>query len=209
MASSLYPSYKQLILGAGLNLSSLTVKVALVDIATYGVGVAAVSNTNPITVTTGIHGLSAGMLVSISGVVGCPNANGLRRVGSPSSTTFQLLDPDTGLNVVGNGTYISGGSIILLGLHSFRSSLTGVAALSSALASKSIAGGVFSAADVTFTSVPAGPQCGAVILYRDTGSAATDDLIAFIDNLAGIPVTPNGSNVVTNWDTGINKIFAL
>jgi hypothetical protein len=209
VASSLYPSYKQLILGAGLNLTSLTIRAAILDVATYGLSIATVSNTNPIVVTTGIHGLSAGMLVSIVGVVGCPNANGLRRVGTVSSTTFELLDPDTGLNVVGNGAYVSGGEIILLGLHSFRASLTGVAAISAAMTGKSITNGVFAAADVTFTSVAAGPELAAVVLYRDSGSSATDELIAYIDNVTGIPVTPNGSNITVNWDTALNKIFSL
>lgn len=76
-------------------------------------------------------------------------------------------------------------------------------AVSSALTSKTITGGVFDAADVTYSNVT-GDSVEAIVLYKHTGTDSTSDLIAYID---GISVTPNGGNVVVQWDA--SGIFAL
>ncbi len=79
------------------------------------------------------------------------------------------------------------------------------------LVNKTVLNGTFDADDVLFTSVPAGTGTGdkdeAVILYRDTGDAATSELIAFIDTATGLPVMPNGGNVIVTWNAG--GIFSL
>lgn len=81
----------------------------------------------------------------------------------------------------------------------------GIVGTAVSLASKTIALGVFDAADTTLTSVTGDPS-EAVLLYVDTGTDSTSRLVAFID---GVSVTPNGGNIVINWDNGANKIFAL
>ena len=81
-------------------------------------------------------------------------------------------------------------------------------ATSGNLASKTSTAGVFNAANVTFTAVT-GAACGALVLYKDTGSAATSPLIAYIDTATGLPVTPNGGDITVSWDTGSNKVFKL
>lgn len=94
--------------------------------------------------------------------------------------------------------------------HEFRSSLhtdTQIAT-SANLDNKSVTNGVADAADVTFTAVT-GDECGAVVLFRDTGLASTDELIAYIDDATGLPVTPNGGDITIEWDDGDNKIFKL
>lgn len=63
--------------------------------------------------------------------------------------------------------------------------------------------------DVTFTAVAAGAAIPYLLVYQDTGSAATSRLIAAIDTATGLPVTPNGGDVDVQWDAGINKIFRL
>lgn len=80
-----------------------------------------------------------------------------------------------------------------------------------ALTGKTVTGGVFDADNVTFSAVSAlsGDTVGAVILLEYTGNNATSKLIAFIDNLAGLPYTPVGNDVIVAWDNGANKIFAL
>jgi len=70
-------------------------------------------------------------------------------------------------------------------------------------------GGVFDAADVTFSSVPAGSPCEAVVIFKDTGTASTSPLIAFIDTATGLPVTPNGADIQIQWDNGRFRIFML
>lgn len=81
-------------------------------------------------------------------------------------------------------------------------------ATSSALSSKTATGGVADAADVTFSSV-SGATIEAVVLYKDTGSASTSRLIAYIDTGTGLPVTPNGGDIATAWSNGANGIFKL
>lgn len=75
------------------------------------------------------------------------------------------------------------------------------------LASKTITDGVFDADNVTFTSVT-GASVEALIIYKDTGSAATSPLIMYIDVAAsGLPVTPNGNNIDVQFNA--SGIFAL
>jgi len=69
------------------------------------------------------------------------------------------------------------------------------------LASKTITSGVFNAADVTFNSV-SGVSVEALIIYKDTGSAATSPLIMYIDVVtSGLPVTPNGNNIIVEFSS--------
>lgn len=77
------------------------------------------------------------------------------------------------------------------------------------LASKTVTDGVADAADVVFTGVTNATPITAIVLYKDTGVEATSRLIAYIDNLSGLPLTPNGGAVTVAWDNGTNKIFKL
>lgn len=73
-----------------------------------------------------------------------------------------------------------------------------------ALASKtvgSVGAGIFDAADTTFTSL-SGDQSESLILYKDTGTESTSDLIARWDTATGLPLTPNGGNVTVVWAAG-------
>lgn len=95
--------------------------------------------------------------------------------------------------------------------HDFLDDVAGGAriATSGNLASKTVTDGVFDAADVTFTAVT-GATVEAIVIYNDTGTAATSDLIAYIDTAsAGLPFTPNGGDCLVSWDNGASKIFAL
>lgn len=132
MANALYPKYKETLLGTGLNLTSLDIKVALVDTALYTYNVA----------------------------------------------------------------------------HQFVSSVAaGVVARSGNLTSKTVASGVFDAADTTLTAVT-GATVEALVLYRDTGVDATSELIAYLDTgITGIVLTPNGGDVIITWNG--SGIFAL
>lgn len=93
--------------------------------------------------------------------------------------------------------------------HEFRSSIPGAAivATSTVLTTKSVTDGVFDADDVTFTSLT-GASIEAVILIRDTGNAATDELILYIDE-GNFPVTPNGGDQTFVWSNDVNKIFRV
>lgn len=80
--------------------------------------------------------------------------------------------------------------------------------VSDALTNKTVINGVFDADDVTLTTVT-GDVSEALIIFKDTGDAATSPLIAYIDTATGLPITPNGGNIIIQWDSGANKIFAL
>ena len=81
-------------------------------------------------------------------------------------------------------------------------------ATSGNLASKTSTAGVADAADVTFTAV-SGATVEALVIWKDTGTQSTSQLIAYIDTATGLPVTPNGGDITVAWDNGANKIFKL
>lgn len=76
------------------------------------------------------------------------------------------------------------------------------------LTSKSTAGGAADAADCTFTSVT-GSSIESIVIYSDSGTEATSPLIAYIDTATGLPITPNGGDIIVTWDNGANKIFKV
>ncbi len=80
-------------------------------------------------------------------------------------------------------------------------------ATSGNLASKTTTNGTFDAADFTFTAVTGDP-CEALIIYIDTGTAATSRLVAFYDTgVTGLPVTPNGGDI--NVTVNASGFFTL
>lgn len=98
--------------------------------------------------------------------------------------------------------------------HDFLDDVTGggggtIVATSGNLANKTSTAGVADADDVTYTTVAAGAACNHLVIYKDTGSAATSNLIAVIDTATGLPITPNGGDITIQWDSGANKIFKL
>lgn len=68
--------------------------------------------------------------------------------------------------------------------------------------------GAADANDITFSSV-SGSTVGALVLYMDTGTSTTSPLIAYIDTATGLPITPNGGDIIVTWDNGTNRIFKL
>lgn len=62
-----------------------------------------------------------------------------------------------------------------------------------------VAAGTFDAADTTFTAL-SGDQVESLILFKDTGSEATSKLLARWDTATGLPLTPNGGDVVVQWN---------
>jgi hypothetical protein len=77
------------------------------------------------------------------------------------------------------------------------------------LGTKSVALGVFDAADATYTAVTAGDTCEGVVIYKDTGVDGTSPLIAYVDTITGFPLATNGGDITVQWDNGTYKIFSL
>ena len=67
--------------------------------------------------------------------------------------------------------------------------------------------GIVDASDVTFTAT-AGDTCEGILVYKDTGAAATDLLLFWWDSASGLPVTLGG-DVTVVWDSGTNKIAKI
>jgi len=75
------------------------------------------------------------------------------------------------------------------------------------LTTKTYTNGVFDADPVTFTAVT-GAHVEAIGLFIDTGTPGTSRLILYLDTgVTGLPVTPNGGDIICTWDDGANKIF--
>lgn len=94
--------------------------------------------------------------------------------------------------------------------HEFLDDVTsaGIVATSENIGDKDSTIGIADAGDVTFPLVT-GDTFEALIIYKDTGDASTSPLIAYIDEAGGFPVTPNGGDIVIQWDNEINKIFKI
>lgn len=75
------------------------------------------------------------------------------------------------------------------------------------LASKTATLGVCDADDVTFTGTT-GDTCEALVIYQDTGVAATSRLIAYIDTASGLPASLGG-DITVRWAAASPKIFKL
>lgn len=97
-----------------------------------------------------------------------------------------------------------------LAVHEFLSDIPSSARVTApvTLTSKTTTGGAADGADITFSAVQ-GPSIEAIILYRDTGTEATSPLVVYIDTATGLPITPNGGDIIVTWDNGPNKIFKL
>lgn len=83
-----------------------------------------------------------------------------------------------------------------------------IVAESSALTNKSVTVGAADADDVEYLAI-SGPSAEAIVIWKDTGTPSTSNLIAYIDIASGLPITPNGGDITITWDNGANKIFKL
>lgn len=94
--------------------------------------------------------------------------------------------------------------------HQFLADIAAGARISTSgnFTTKTSATGVADADDAAFSSVP-NTSIEALVIYQDTGSAATSKLIAYIDVATGLPVQTNLGSITVLWDNGPNKIFKL
>ena len=69
------------------------------------------------------------------------------------------------------------------------------------------ADGIVDANDVTFVAT-SGASCGAIGVFKDTGTTTTSPLLFYWDTASGLPVTLGG-DVTVAWDNGANKIAKI
>jgi len=92
--------------------------------------------------------------------------------------------------------------------HEFLSQV-GTPIADEALQAKSTTGGVFDADDVDFGTVAAGSVMKSLIVYKDTGDAATSPLLLYLDNIGGFPMTTTGGQVMMPWSNEAERIFRI
>lgn len=187
MANALFEKGREGFLDGTLDWDTNTFKVMLMDLGTADVGVKAVtaaSNATPIVVTATSHGFTNGDIVVIGGVAGNLAANGVWKIANQATNTFELTDPITGTNVVGSAAYTSGGYAVNLGTSASGDNLDDFdgcrVGSDQTIATPTVVAGVAGAANVTFTAV-SGASVEAVSVYKDTGTASTSRMAAFID----------------------------
>lgn len=92
--------------------------------------------------------------------------------------------------------------------HDNYDDLTGVVGTESpAFTTKSFVDGLFDADNIVFATVT-GNTVEALVIFLDTGVAANDKLVAYIDSAsAGLPATPNGGDINITWNP--SGIFQL
>ena len=77
------------------------------------------------------------------------------------------------------------------------------------LTTKTATAGVADCDDVTFSAVASGSTVSYLVLYKDTGSTATSNLIACYDTATGLPISTSGADITIRIDNGSNKLFKL
>ncbi len=75
-------------------------------------------------------------------------------------------------------------------------------------AGKTSTNGTADATDQVTTAV-SGATVESIVIYKDTGCAATSNLAVFIDTATGLAFTPNGGDVTVAWSGGSDRIFTL
>jgi hypothetical protein len=91
--------------------------------------------------------------------------------------------------------------------HEFYSSVSGVVGTPQTINNTTVALGLFDGDNVTFPTVT-GNTAEAILIYIDTGTAATSRLVAWIDTgVTNLPVTPNGGDITIQWNA--SGIFQL
>lgn len=95
--------------------------------------------------------------------------------------------------------------------HDFRDDLGANIVSTVTLASKTITGGVFDAANLVFPAVAGGNVCNAIVLTQEVTTDADSPLLIYIDSadITNFPVTTSGGDVNAAWADTAYKIFSL
>jgi hypothetical protein len=196
MANTLFETGRNFFLSGAINWAtgfgaSGTIQAALITYTTPTAGIKAITGATvatPCVITATSHGFANGDVVLISGVGGTLTANGIFVISGVATNTFQLTDYVTGANVVGVGTYSSGGTAVNLGTSlggtwaQYSGALVGTPV---ALTGETETAGVANASAVTFPTV-SGSVVSAIALIATASAtsgtvASTDKMVAWID----------------------------
>lgn len=118
-----------------------------------------------------------------------------------ASANVDINDGTVKVALIDTGTYTYNST------HEFYSSVSGVVGTPQTIANTTVTNGLFDGDNVTYTAVT-GNSAEALLIYIDTGTAATSRLVAWIDtSVTGLPVTPNGGDISITWNA--SGIFQL
>lgn len=118
-----------------------------------------------------------------------------------ASANVDINDGTVKVALIDTGTYTYNSA------HEFYSSVSGVVGTPQTIANTTVTNGLFDGDNVTYTAVT-GNSAEALLIYIDTGTAATSRLVAWIDtSVTGLPVTPNGGDITITWNA--SGIFQL
>lgn len=118
-----------------------------------------------------------------------------------ASANVDINDGTVKVALIDTGTYTYNST------HEFYSSVSGVVGTPQTIANTTVTNGLFDGDNVTYTAVT-GNSVEALLIYIDTGTAATSRLVAWIDtSVTGLPVTPNGGDITITWNA--SGIFQL
>lgn len=110
-----------------------------------------------------------------------------------ASSNVDINDGTVKVALVDTGTYTYSSA------HDFYDDVSGVVGTPQTIANTTVTNGLLDGDDVTFSAVT-GATVEALIIYIDTGSSATSRLVAYIDTgVTGLPVTPNGGDIIITW----------
>jgi len=107
---------------------------------------------------------------------------------------------------------VNSGYIVDLDSHQYVSDVgaANIVARSDGIDNKSVTLGTFDAENETIEDYGSS-GFSYLILYTDSGSDQTSELVAYIDTASGLPVAPTSSTVsiAVEWSNEISKIFTL
>lgn len=113
------------------------------------------------------------------------------------------LTDDIKISFVDAGVYT-----LSIDVDEFFDDIPSTIADSGNLTGKSSTLGVADATDETLASV-SGAEFEYIVIWKDTATPSTSPLIACIDTATGLPCTPNGGDIIVQWDSGSDRIFKL
>lgn len=74
------------------------------------------------------------------------------------------------------------------------------------LAGATVGGGRVSAPASVFESLPRGREVTGIVVAVDNGGERANQLVAYINDSAGVPFTTNGADVTISWPDGVLDI---
>lgn len=93
--------------------------------------------------------------------------------------------------------------------HTSINDVTNILRYSRDLSGVVVTSGILDADDLTLTAMTATASLHALIVYTVAASSASSTLHVYLDTGTGIPVVPNGGDIIVSWDSGANKIYKL